>query len=76
MKATKNRLQKSLRTHRWPEARRIRDTEFAPLILKMEIAQTQVELAHKLYPEMQKKLQSGLHGGYGNEEIQAFFKTK
>lgn len=61
---------RSLRTQNWTEARRIRDSEFTPIILSMEKAQAQIELAMKLYPRLVQKLRTGLHGGYGPSDTQ------
>ena len=59
---------KSLETRRWADARRIRDTEFAPIILDIRKAAAQMQLIRKLYPELEKQLAVGLHGGYAEED--------
>ncbi|MBT3375310.1 MAG: tyrosine-type recombinase/integrase [Lentisphaerae bacterium] len=59
---------RSLRTNHWPSARKIRDTEFAPIILDMQKAMLQLELIHELYPQLEERLQAGQHGGYGPEQ--------
>lgn len=56
---------RSLRTNHWPTARKIRDAEFAPIILDMQKAMVQLELIHELYPQLEGQLQLGVHGGYG-----------
>ena len=58
----------SLHTSHWPTARKIRDSEFAPIILDAEKARQQAELAIALFPELEKKLQTGLSGGYNRPE--------
>ncbi|MBT3292263.1 MAG: hypothetical protein HN380_33375, partial [Victivallales bacterium] len=45
---------RSLRTNHWPSARKIRDTEFAPIILDMQKAMLQLELIHELYPQLEE----------------------
>ncbi len=55
---------KSLRTKNWKTARKIRDTEFAPIILDMEKARAQHELIHKIYPQLEVRLETGVNGGY------------
>lgn len=58
---------RSLRTNHWPTARSIRDTEFKPIILDIDRAQAQLELIRRIYPELEAKLQVGVHGGYAVE---------
>ena len=58
---------RSLRTNHWPTARKIRDSEFAPIILDMQKARLQLELIRELYPQLEERLESGVHGGYGPE---------
>jgi integrase len=47
----------SLGTNHWPAARKIRDTDFSPIIHDMGKDRHQLDLIHKLYPELQTRLE-------------------
>ncbi|OGV66564.1 MAG: hypothetical protein A3K19_23920 [Lentisphaerae bacterium RIFOXYB12_FULL_65_16] len=55
---------RSLNTSHWPTARSTRDKEFAPIIRSIDEAEAKHELIHVLYPELEQKLQTGVHGGF------------
>ena len=59
---------KSLRTNNLPIARKIRDTEFSPIILSLDKAKTQLDIIIKRYPELEKQLKCGLHGEYADQK--------
>jgi len=72
----KKTFTRSLRTRDWRTARKIRDTEFTPIILDVSKAQAQLELIHELYPQLEAKLQSGLHNGYAEDAPDASVSIK
>lgn len=59
---------KSLKTSNWAQSRKIRDTEFTPIILDIDWARAKLELIHKKFPELEQQLQEGVHGGYGEKQ--------
>lgn len=55
---------RTLNTNHYPTARKVRDTEFLPIINGMNIARTKLELIDTLFPDLEDQLQRGVHGGY------------
>lgn len=64
----KKYLTRCLYSNNWPKARRIRDTEFIPIILDIEKARAQLDVILKTFPQLEKQLQHGVNGGYGESE--------
>lgn len=58
----KKRFVRSLKTRHWPDARKIRDSEFTPIIYDMEKAKRQLDFILEIYPQLEEKLKNGIHG--------------
>ncbi len=58
----------SLNTDHLPTARKIRDSEFTPIIHSMDKAKAQLELILGLFPQLEKQLKEGVHGNFPKDE--------
>lgn len=64
----KKTFTRSLNTNHFPTARKIRDKEFLPVVLDIDHARNMLELIRELYPELEKQLLTGKHGGFKDKQ--------
>ena len=68
LEGKKKNFTHSLNTDHLPTARKIRDSEFAPIIHSMDKAKAQLDLILEIFPQLEKQLKEGVHGNFTEPE--------
>ena len=68
LEGKKKNFTHSLNTDHLPTARKIRDSEFTPIIHSIDKAKAQLELIIGMFPQLEKQLKTGVNGNFKKDE--------